>query len=722
MVLRKVILLLSCLTLGAAFPVVASLPAPPADLPAAPVAAPAAEATPAPAEAATSSAAAPRRAAPRPRAPVVATPAPPAADTRPVSPADIEAFSDTLIPTLMQRDQVLGVTVAVIQGQTPVLIKGYGYDRLSPRRPVDPQTSLFRLGSVTKTFTWVVTRQEMEAGRIGLDDPLSKTAPGGIFREDNSYKPLRLRDILAHTEGYEETSLGHLFQLRPDTLEAADSYLRRHAPKRVRERGQFASYSNYGTALIARTLVDTARAKDVPTLMETRIFTPLGLNHTTLREPYDPAQLNPRLIEGALPAPMSAELTNKTAQGFVWDGAAWRAQPYDHALPMSGALGGSSTAGDMARFMSLMLRDGQLDGVQLYDSQSAKAFRTPLLAMPNGYNGWASGLMMRETPQGLATYGHSGATLWFNANMILIPELDIGIFIAANTPSSDRLTRAYPELLIRHIEGIPPTAPVRAAPSNADYSRVTGSYVSTRRAYGGLEGAITRLINTVEISTDDQGHLLAVGRDQVSAFVPATAADFFVPVQNNPLSAPLSSESLHFLLPASGKATAFETGSNMGRYELVDWAHKPQTLTDMTRLMLGLCVLVLMGFARHYNGHERPTPYQTLATWASYALAVLWISAIWVFYDWKNAVGNDPAALFIDWPSGQVKLASGLALMAALGTLAQLFYMPFVFREARFHSDGWAIWQKGLHLLLITGWLAYATLLAAWGALEPWSR
>lgn len=720
---RKLLLSLTSLTLLAALPVSANLPEPSVDAPAA---------TPAPvtqsatqpvvqAEPEPQAPVAPRP-APRPRAVTAPPPAPPAADTRPVSAADIEAFTDTLIPNLMQRDHVPGVTVAVVQGQTPLLVKGYGYDRLTPQRPVDPQTSLFRLGSVTKIFTWVVARQELEAGRISLDAPLSNTAPAGIFREDNSYSPLRLRDILSHTEGYEETALGHLFQIHPGALEATDSYLRRHVPRRVRERGQFASYSNYGTALVARTLADTARTADVPTLMETRIFTPLGLRHTTLREPYDPKRLNPRLIDGALPAPLSADLAQKTAQGFVWDGAAWRAQPYDHALPMSGALGGSSTAGDMARFMSLMLRDGQLEGVQLFDADSAKAFRTPLLNMPNGYNGWASGLMMRETPQGLATYGHSGATLWFHANLILIPELDIGIFIAANAPSADSLTRAYPELLIRHIEGIPPTATIRAAPPQADYGRLTGTYVSTRRAYGGLEGAITRLINTVDISSDDQGHLLVIGRDHLSAFVPATASDFFVPLQNNPLSSGLATESLHFLLPAAGKADAFETASNMGRFERVGWAHKPQTLTDMTRVMLGICVLVLMGFARHYNGHERPTPHQSVATWGSYALAVLWISAIWVFYDWKTAIGNDPAALFIDWPSGQVKLASGLALVAALGTVAQLFYLPFIFREARFHSDGWAVWQKGLHCLLIFSWLGYAGLLALWGALEPWSR
>lgn len=664
---------------------------------------------------------APRR-APRPAAPPPVAETTTPSQTRPVSAADIEAFTDTLIPALMQRDQVLGVSVAVVQGSTPLLVKGYGYDRLKPLRPVDAQTSLFRIGSITKIFTFIVARQELEAGRITLDASLEKTAPAGIFREDKRFEPLRLRDILAHTEGYEETALGHLFQIHPGDLEAADSYLRRHTPRRVRERGQFASYSNYGTALAARTLAGTARAPDVPSLMETRIFTPLGLTHTTLREPYDPARLSPRLIEGALPAPLSPDLSAQTAQGFIWDGATWRAQPFDHALHAAGAVGGSSTAGDMARFMSLLLGNGQLDGVQLFDATSAQAFRTPLLSMPKGYNGWASGLMMRETPQGLETFGHSGATLWFNANLILVPELDIGIFIAANTPDSGPLTRAYPDLLLRHIEGMAPIAPVRTASTSADYSRLTGTYVSTRRAYGGLEGAITRLINTVDIGENDQGNLLVIAPDQVSAFVPATASGFFIPARSNPLSGPLAAEGLHFFLPQSGAATGFETTANMGRYERVGWTHKPQTLTGMTRLMLASCVLALMGFARSYAARERPTPSQSIATFGTYGLAALWIAAVWVFSDWRAQLGGDSTALFINWPSGQVQLASSLALLASLGTLAQLFYLPFVYRDARFHTDGWALWQKGLHTVLIVGWLGYAGLLAAWGALEPWSR
>ena len=660
----------------------------------------------------------PRRPAPPP---VAVEPLP---ATRPVSADDIESFTDATVSALMQRDHVLGVTVAVVQGGTPLLIKGYGYDRLTPRRAVDAQTSLFRIGSITKTFTWIAVRQEIEAGRIRLDGPVAAYLPEDIFAKDRRFKPIRMRDLMAHTAWFEDTSLGHLFRLEDGRIESTDTYFRRHAPQRIREPGSFATYSNYGAALAARAAARTAEAKDVPTLMEARIFRPLGLASTTLREPYDPALIHPNAAAEGLPAPMPGGLSDRLSQGFIWDGATFRPQPFDHALPMAGALGASTTAADMARYMSLLLGNGRVDGATLFCPASAQAFRSPLLTMPKGYNGWASGLRMGETAQGLKTYGHTGATLWFNANMILVPERNLCIFIAANTETGDTLTRAYPELLIQHVEGVATPAPRQPVQSyeadRAYFDSLRGAYVSTRRAYGGLEGAVTRLINTVEVDADAQGRLIVSAPDGSSAYVAAAARGFFTPQDVNPLGPQIGNDGLHFLFrPNGGHATAFETTANMARYERVGWFHRPSTLYVLTALMLGSCVLVLMGLSR-VGQRDHPTDAQVAATWISYATAAVWILAIALFNSWRQGLTGDPSALFTRWPSGQLQMASWLAVVASLATLFQLGNLYRVYEEANYHADGWALWQKAAHTALNLGWLSYALLLMSWGALTPW--
>lgn len=670
-----------------------------------------------------------------PRPPAVVVPAPvattqapaPAADhpaNVPISADDIETFTDSVVRTLMQRDHVLGATVAVVQGNTPLLVKGYGYDRLSPARRVDPNASMFRVGSVTKTFTWIVARQEIEAGRIQLDTPIGDYVPGDIFTEDGRYKPLTLRALMDHTAGFEDTSLGHLFQLNGTRIASPDSYFRRHKPRRVREPGQFSTYSNFGAALAATALSQTAKAKDVPSLMEARIFQPLGMDHTTLREPYA-ASTSP---VDTLPVALSANLTRDLSDGFIWDGATYKAQPFDHAIPMSGALGGTSTAKDMARLMSVMLANGQADGIQLYNSASAAAFRTPMLKEPEGYNGWASGLMIRTSPSGFVTYGHGGSTLWFNSNLIIVPEMNLGIFISTNTQTGSALADSFPNLLLDHLEGDLVRAPLMPTPNQAYaehkayYQSLKGRYVSTRRAYGGLEGAITRLINTVEVGVDADGRLILTTQDGISAFVPASAQGFFNPQDSEDPGPAGATGGLHFVTDSHGHL-AFETASNLMRYERVDWFHAPGTLGFLTTLMIGTCILVWISLARSSTRHERPTEEQARATLVSAGLALLWLAAIFTFNQWQTQLSDDPGALFTHWPSGQVQLASWLALVATLGTLFQVGTFYFVASDDRSFStsDGWPQWQKIAHGLMLAYWLFYIVAIGLWGALEPWS-
>ena len=677
----------------------------------------------------TVTAAAPAARAPVPTVLPVSTPIPitdehPA--NVPISADDIETFTDSVVRALMQRDHVLGATVAVVQGNTPLLVKGYGYDRLAPARRVDPTNSMFRIGSVTKTFTWIVARQEIEAGRIQLDTPIGDYVPGDIFTEDGRYKPLTLRALMDHTGGFEDTGLGHLFQLNGSRIVGPDSYFRRHKPRRVREPGQFSTYSNFGAALAATALSRTAKAKDIPSLMEARIFQPLGMDHTTLREPY-PVDDNAGME--SLPAPLAADLTQDLSDGYIWDGATYKAQPFDHAVPMSGALGGSTTARDMARLMSVMLANGQGDGIQLYNSGSAAAFRTPMLKMPEGYNGWASGLMIRSTPSGLVTYGHGGSTLWFNSNMVVVPEMNLGIFISTNTQTGTALADSFPNLLLDHLQGdlirapLMPTGNQAYAQHRAYYDGIKGQYVSTRRAYGGLEGAITRLINTVEIGVDNDGRLILTTQDGISAFVPASAQGFFNPQDSEDPGPAGATGGLHFLTDTNGRAVSFETAANLMRYERVGWIHNPKTLGTLTGIMVGTCILLLVSLLGGATRHERPTEEQGRATIVSAGLSLLWLIAIFTFNQWQTQLTDDPGTIFTHWPSGPVQFASWLAVIATLGTLFQIGTFYFVYSEnQRFSaSDGWATWQKIAHGLLLAYWLFYIIAIGLWGALEPWS-
>ncbi len=73
--------------------------------------------------------------------------------------ATLEAFADGVVSSYMRKDKLPGVTLAIVKDGEIVLLKGYGIAGVDPERKVDPQKSLFRIASISKTFIWTAMMQ-----------------------------------------------------------------------------------------------------------------------------------------------------------------------------------------------------------------------------------------------------------------------------------------------------------------------------------------------------------------------------------------------------------------------------------------------------------------------------------------------------------------------------------------------------------------------------------
>ena len=69
----------------------------------------------------------------------------------------------------MERSDVAGATVLVMKDGQELFKKGYGYSDVPKKSPVDPDTSMFRLASISKLFTWVSVMQLAEQGKLDID-------------------------------------------------------------------------------------------------------------------------------------------------------------------------------------------------------------------------------------------------------------------------------------------------------------------------------------------------------------------------------------------------------------------------------------------------------------------------------------------------------------------------------------------------------------------------
>ncbi len=605
----------------------------------------------------------------------------------------------------MARDHIAGVTVSVVQRGQLVLKKGYGAASMAPYRPVDPDRTLFRIGSISKTFTWIMVLKQVEAGHMRLDAPINLYLPDALRIHDQGFShPILVRDLMDHQPGFEDRTLGQLFERDYGRVRLLQTYLRQERPRRVREPGAAVSYSNYGAGLAGAALAEVT-GKPFETLVETDIIGPLGLGHTTFREPH-PA-------EAGWPAPMPAALAGDISNAFRWTPDGYRRRPFEYVGQIAPAGAASSTAGDMSRYMLALMGNGSLDGVSIYGPATALALSTPQPPPAPGVPAWRHGLVETPLPAGFTGVGHAGSTLSFYSNMVLVPELGLGVFISTNTDTGGMLANSLPERIVQRFYAGPPRSP--AAGSAAlieDRHAFEGVYLTDRRPYHGIEGFVYRLIGAERVRVSADGKLLVSGADTSGVWSvdgPAPRGQFLSDDGPQRLVFDMSSSpSRRFFAPWGGLT-----------FERVGFPGQAQALVAATILVIFISLITLGGIAMRLRRDFRETSSQQRASLLQSSQAVLWIAAAILFAGWGTSTG-DLAQVFYDWPGWNLLLASACALVAALMSLASLPLVPFVWRGGR-RLDSWSVGRKARFTATALVFFSYAVLLGFWGALEPWS-
>lgn len=620
-----------------------------------------------------------------------------------LDPAELEAFMDGWIANAMAREHVPGATISVVQNGQVILKKGYGFADLANRRRVDPDRSLFRLGSVSKTFTWILLMKEVEAGRIRLDRPINLYLPEKV-RLPGKGGEIMVRNLMDHSAGFEDRALGQLFENDPRRVRPLDLYLRQERPDRVRAPGVLSSYSNYGVGLAGAATAFVSR-KTFERRVEDLITGPLGMNHTTFREP--------RPERRGLPGAMPARLRGDVATGYGWRAAGFMADDYEYIGHIAPAGSASSTAGDMSRFMLMLLGDGAWNGTTVFGPQTARAFRSPIQKTPPGINGWAHGFIMMDLPGGRRGYGHLGHTIAFHTNMTLVPELGLGVFISTNGERGGKLSDVLPAAVVRHFYTAPPIFPRPGSRDLVEAGEIfEGDYISTRRAHGGLEAFVHLLQGQAEVDVTSGGRLVVARNGESMAFVPEG------PVSEGRFISTVGEERIAFRM-RDGHPVSFRSGPNIETLERAAFGERVSTLIASAVLTLLAAVATLVGLAVRNRRDLRQNQMQARASLVQTIQAGLWIAAIGLFALW-GAGASDVQAIMYRWPGPLVVTASACALVAAALTLVTIVATPAIWQGGR-RVDSWPVLRKVSFTLTVLIYAGFSVLLALGGALEPWS-
>ncbi|MGE5500906.1 MAG: serine hydrolase domain-containing protein, partial [Ignavibacteriales bacterium] len=541
-----------------------------------------------------------------------------------------------------------------------------------------------------------------EAGHMRLDAPVNLYLPQSLQVPDQGFdEPVRLRHLMTHTAGFEDRALGQLFERDYDRVRPLQVYLRQERPQRVRAPGRGESYSNYGAAL-AGMAVSNVTGKTFEALSEDEIINPLQLTRTTFREPHPE--------KAGLPHPMNPALARDVADGFRWTANGFERRPFEYVGQIAPAGSASSTAGDMARYMQLLLNGGTLDGATVFSPQIARWMRTSLYRPAPGATGWNYGFEELALPGGHRGFGHLGTTLSFMSSMVLAPDLGLGIFVSTNTDTGAQLRERLPQQIIEHFYAPAATIPP-GSPSLVDKAGVyEGHYLTTRRAYGGMEGFVDALIGFTNVRVTPGGYLSTTDNEGVHLWAATAKPGVF-----RSLDGP---ETIVFDI-RNGRAVRIFGASGTAAYERRgDWAG-PNLLALLAGLTAVASIATLIGVGFRSRRDFRQTTVQARASLMQTTQAILWLIAMGCFATWAAGTA-DTAHVVYDWPGPWIVIASACALVASVLAIMTLIMLPVIWRGGR-RVDSWTGGRKFAFTVTVLIFSALALDLAYWGALMPWS-
>ena len=603
---------------------------------------------------------------------------------------DVEAFFNGAVGAIQEVYDIPGVTVAVVKDGRLLFSGGYGFLDAERARPVDPATSLFRIGSVSKLFTWTAVMQLVEKGQLDLDADVNDYLTAFKI-EDNYPEPVTLRHILTHTAGFEDGGLGYLFRNDEGDLIGFEEWLIRYQPKRVRPPGTFGSYSNYATGL-AGYIVAQVSGTDFETYVDENIFAPLGMSYSTFREPV------PTNLADGQSANLRRELGDYVDSYFEF---------IADAAP-AGSM--SSSANDMSQFMLAHLEGGAVGSGRILKEATALQMREPLFAHHPKQRAVLHGFM--EYPvNGRFGYGHGGDTLVFHSELVLVPSEQLGVFLSTNAWDGRvgvrQLLAAFLDEFVPDLNDDPHPSPVIDGDVDLSaFQKYAGSYRSNRRAYSNWQ-KIMALPSDLQVQLSPSGGVVipkfyAPGKFQ--RYVETNDQGVFRSVDDpDDVISFREDENGNvtqlFLYPyiAHDKVGAFESG-------------------NLHQLVLGVSLLIFVAVV--IVSLRRFKLIRSLPVLEKRArIAVLSASFFNVFFAIALVVavaGSIETMIFTGLPAAGFIFS--LPVIAGLLTLWAVLHVPAIWGQKT-----WTLWARIRYTIIVLLLILFALILNYWKVLGPWN-
>jgi CubicO group peptidase (beta-lactamase class C family) len=346
-----------------------------------------------------------------------------------------------------------GVTIAIVEDGKTTLAQGWGVRDISTNEAVDADT-IFFTGSTGKAFTNAALATLVDAGKIKWDDKVIDHMPDFRMWDPWVTREMTIRDLLVHRSGL-GLGQGDLLFLPNSTLSRKETVRRiRYLKPATSFRSDYA-YDNI-LYMAAGQLIEEVSGETWERYLHNHVFAPLGMNNSTDTDAE--FQANPN---HARPHSRNDGPIHGLGHQAPLDENSTIAQ---NAAPAGGL---AISARDMSKWLLTQLGRGKIPGSdkRLFSEAQSEVMWTPLVIQPiphyptpfavaqPHYNLYALGWDLSDY-RGGHIVGHDGAVFGSQATVALIPEKNVGIFIATNSEDGE-IVRGLLYELLDHYLGLP---------------------------------------------------------------------------------------------------------------------------------------------------------------------------------------------------------------------------------------------------------------------------
>ncbi len=367
------------------------------------------------------------------------------------------------IQDILTRSHIPGIGVALVNKNGPVWAGGVGKADLATDRDVTADT-LFRVGSITKSFIALALLKLQEEHKIDLNVRVQDIAPEiAIENQWDATDPVRVVHLLEHTAGFDDFALAGFYNFgAPPEMPLRNVFALFPKPQHLRWRpGTRAAYSNPGYGL-AGYVIEKVTGRPFEDYIEGNILLPLGMTRSAL-------QITP-VVESGIAEGYEGNPPHPVGYRSVY-------------MRSAGEL--KSSPAEMARFVQMMLNRGSLGDAHIVSPESLARMETPgtpLIARAGLRDGYGLGDYV-SLDHRIKTHGHDGGIDGFLSNYAYMPEQGVGYFFSINNsdagaaPMGGSSWKQIDDLLFDYVtRGIAAPAPAPRVALEPNMSEWTGYY------------------------------------------------------------------------------------------------------------------------------------------------------------------------------------------------------------------------------------------------------